>query len=196
MFSGKAQCFLSRFWVSKWHLVDAIGIISTYQQSIAFVQYVVKDEIKVRFFDIRKVDGSGATESNFFAMFKSVPADYQLDLKKHVAIAIDGAATVIGRQILCRRSWKREWNCGNQGCGAGAGVGVVRSRRFLGGIGVGFLTTLAVGVGFFCPTPDVQLDDLLNHILKLGIPVEMVQFLLKLLLKQRFLAVHHDFHWL
>jgi len=64
----------------------------------------------------------------------------------------------------------------------------------LGGIGVGFLTTLAVGVGFFCPTPDVQLDDLLNHILKLGIPVEMVQFLLKLLLKQRFLAVHHDFH--
>jgi len=30
--------------------------------------------------------------------------------------------------------------------------------------------------------------------LKLGIPVEMIQFLLKLLLKQIFLAVHHDFH--
>jgi len=30
----------------------------------------------------------------------------------------------------------------------------------------------------------------------LGIPVEMVQFLLELLLKQIFLAVHHDFHWL
>jgi len=29
----------------------------------------------------------------------------------------------------------------------------------------------------------------------LGIPVEMVQFLMKLLLKQRFLAVHHDFHF-
>jgi len=29
----------------------------------------------------------------------------------------------------------------------------------------------------------------------LGIPVEMVQFLLKQLLKQIFLAVHHDFHW-
>jgi len=29
----------------------------------------------------------------------------------------------------------------------------------------------------------------------LEIPVEMVQFLLKLLLQQRFLAVHHDFHW-
>jgi len=57
---------------------------------------------------------------------------------------------------------------------------------------VGFLTTLGVGVGFFCPNPDVQFDRFLNHTLKLGIPVEMIQFLLKLLLKQRFLAVHHD----
>jgi len=47
---------------------------------------------------------------------------------------------------------------------------------------------------FFCPTPDVQLDQFLHHTLKLGIPVEMVQFLLKLLLKQRLLAVRHDFH--
>jgi len=52
--------------------------------------------------------------------------------------------------------------------------GVVRSRRYLGG----------VGVGFFCPTPDVQLDYFLHHTPKLGIPLEMVQFLLKLLLKQ------------
>jgi len=39
----------------------------------------------------------------------------------------------------------------HQGCG----VGVVRSRSFLGGVGVGFLTTLGVGVGFLsdsgCP---------------------------------------------
>jgi len=34
----------------------------------------------------------------------------------------------------------------------------------------------------------------LYHTPKLGIPVEMVQFLLKLALKQRFLAVYHDFH--
>jgi len=34
----------------------------------------------------------------------------------------------------------------------------------------------------------------LHHTLKLGIPVEMVEFLLKLLLKQIFLAVYHDFH--
>ena len=73
----------------------------------------------------------------------------------------------------------------SQGCG----VGVITSRRFLGG--VGFLTTLGVRVGFFCPTLDVQLDHFLNHTLELGIPVEMVQFLLKLLLKQRFLAVNH-----
>jgi len=39
--------------------------------------------------------------------------------------------------------------CRKQGCGVGAGAGVVRSRRFLSGVGVGFLTTLGVGVGFF-----------------------------------------------
>jgi len=59
---------------------------------------------------------------------------------------------------------------------------------------VGFLTTLGVRVQFFCPTQDVQLGHFLYHTLKLGIPVEMVQFLLKLFLKQRLLAVHHDFY--
>jgi len=28
------------------------------------------------------------------------------------------------------------------------------------------------------------------------VPVEIVEFILKLSLKQRILAVHHDFHWL
>ena len=48
----------------------------------------------------------------------------------------------------------------------------------------------------FCPTPSPgsQLDQFLQHTLKLGIPVETVQFILKLLLNQRFLAVYHDFH--
>jgi len=52
----------------------------------------------------------------------------------------------------------------------------------LGGVEVGFLTTLGVGVGFFgpTPTPDVQLDHFLHYTLKMGIPVEIVQFLLKL----------------
>jgi len=71
-----------------------------------------------------------------------------------------------------------------QGCGVEAGVGVVRGRMFLG------------GVRFYCPTATlaVQLDHFLHLAPKLGIPVEMVQFLLKLLLNQKFLAVHHDFH--
>jgi len=65
-------------------------------------------------------------------------------------------------------------NSYDQGCRVGAEVGIVRSRRFLRGVGVGFLTTL--GVGIFCPTPtsQVQLNHLLHHTPKLGIPVEMV----------------------
>ena len=42
---------------------------------------------------------------------------------------------------------------------------------------------MGVEVVFFCPTPDVHLDHFLHHTLKLGILVEMVKFLLKLLLK-------------
>ena len=43
----------------------------------------------------------------------------------------------------------------------------------------GFLTTLGVGVGFFSPTSDVQLDHFLHHTPKLGILAEMVHFNLK-----------------
>jgi len=65
------------------------------------------------------------------------------------------------------------------------------------GCKVGFLITLAVGARLFylTLTSDGQLDHFLHHTPKLGIPVEMVQFLLKLLLKQIFLSVYHDFHW-
>jgi len=50
-------------------------------------------------------------------------------------------------------------------CGQGCRIGVVRSRRFLGGVRVGFLTTPEVEVGFFRPTltPVVQLDHFLHH---------------------------------
>jgi len=58
---------------------------------------------------------------------------------------------------------------------------MLQSQIFLGGASVRFLTTLEVRVGFFCPTLEVQLD---HFYTKLGIPVEMLQFLLKLLLKQ------------
>jgi len=46
----------------------------------------------------------------------------------------------------------------------------------------------------FCLTLDVQFVHFLHHTPNLGIPVEMVQFLLNLLLKQIFLAVHLEFH--
>ena len=77
--------------------------------------------------------------------------------------------------------------CYEQRCGVRAAirVGVVRGQEFFLG-GVGFLTILGGGVGFFFPNPtaDVQLDHFLHHTPELGIPVEMVQFLLKPLLKQ------------
>ena len=48
----------------------------------------------------------------------------------------------------------------------------------------------------FCPTPTpgTKLNHYVNHTPKLGIPVEMIQFLLKLSLNQRFLALCHDCH--
>jgi len=55
--------------------------------------------------------------------------------------------------------------------------------------GVGFLTTLGVGVGYFSPTPEVRLNNFLCLLI-----IEMVQFLFKLLLKQIFLVAYHDFH--
>jgi len=58
----------------------------------------------------------------------------------------------------------------------------VRSRGFLDG--VGFLTTLGVGVGLFVRLRMSNWILFLHHTLKLGINVEMIQFLLKLLLKQ------------
>jgi len=50
---------------------------------------------------------------------------------------------------------------------AESGAGVIKSWRFVGG--VRFLTTLGVGVGFFCPTPtpNAQLDHFLHHTPKL-----------------------------
>jgi len=67
------------------------------------------------------------------------------------------------------------------GSGPGAGLGVARSRRFV-------RSRIPNNTGsrsrIFCPTPDVQFDHFLHHIPKFGIPLEMVQFLLKLMLKQ------------
>jgi len=71
-----------------------------------------------------------------------------------------------------------------------------RCRRFLGEVGSQIPKNTGRRSRIFCPTPtpEVQLDHFLHHTLKLRIPVEMVQFLLKLLLKQRILAVYRYFH--
>jgi len=69
-----------------------------------------------------------------------------------------------------------------------------RSRRRMIFGGAAFLTTLGSESDFFSRTPDAQLDHFLHHTPKFGVPVGMVQHLLKLLLNQRFLAVYHDFH--
>ena len=60
-------------------------------------------------------------------------------------------------------------HCTEQGCR----VGVAGNRMFLGG--VGFPRTL--GFGYFCPTPEIQLNNFLHRTLKLGIPDEMARFL-------------------
>jgi len=85
---------------------------------------------------------------------------------------------------------RKDSYCGRQ-C---RGVGDVRSGRFLGG--VGFLTTLGVGVGFsvrfWMSNWFIFYITLLNweFLLKW-----YNLFLLKLVLKLRFLSVQHDFHW-
>jgi len=50
------------------------------------------------------------------------------------------------------------------------------------------------GVGFFVRLRKSNWIIFLHHTPKLGIPVEMVQFLMKLLLNERILAVYHDLH--
>jgi len=59
---------------------------------------------------------------------------------------------------------------------------------------VGFLTTLGVGVVFLSDSDsESPIGSILHHTPKLGIPIEMVQSLMNLLLKLRILAVYHDF---
>jgi len=50
----------------------------------------------------------------------------------------------------------------------GCGVGVAKSRSFLGGVADRFLRGTARGVGFHYPTPGVQLNYFLHRAPKLG----------------------------
>ena len=71
-----------------------------------------------------------------------------------------------------------------------------RIRRFLRGVGVEFLTTFGFGAGFFVRLRLRMYNWTIfcTTTLNWEFLFEMVQCLLKLLLKQIFLAVHHDFH--
>ena len=60
--------------------------------------------------------------------------------------------------------------------------------------GVGFLTTRRSELHVLSDSGS-PIGSLLHHTPKLGIRVLSVHFLMKLLLKQRVLAVYHDFHW-
>ena len=80
-------------------MVDETIDIATLQQYITFVQYVNKKRRQATaFLDIRRIDAHGATATNLFRLWKEVADDYSLDVGKHVAIACDGAAAMIGRQ--------------------------------------------------------------------------------------------------
>ena len=82
-------------------------------------------------------------------------------------------------------------------CKQGCGVGVARSRGFLGGVGVGFLITPEAG--FFHPTPEVQLNHLLHRTPKLRILTRACwngTTSFETFNETDNSSVHHDFHWL
>ena len=80
-------------------MVDETTDITTLQQYITFVQYINARGVQsTAFLDICKVDARGATAANLFRLWNEVANDYGLDVNKHVAIACDGAAAMIGRR--------------------------------------------------------------------------------------------------
>ena len=80
-------------------IIDETTDIATLQQYITFVQYVNTNGCQsTAFLDIHPIDARGATAANLFRLRNEVAADYDLDVSKHVAIACDGAAAMIGRR--------------------------------------------------------------------------------------------------
>ena len=79
-------------------MVDETTDIATFQQYITFVQYInPKGCQATAFLDIRHIDACGAPAANLFRLWNEVACDYDLDVRKHVAFACDGAAAMIGR---------------------------------------------------------------------------------------------------
>lgn len=86
-------------------MVDETTDITSTQQYITFVQYLNSRGKKVTsFLDIRPIDERGGTAENLFATWKEVADDYDLDTTKHVALACDGAAAMLG----CKKSLSKK----------------------------------------------------------------------------------------
>ena len=95
-------------------MVDDTTDITTLQQYITFVQYInARGGQSTAFLDIRQIGtgGGGATAANLFRLWNEVASDYTLDVNKHVALACDGAAAMIG----CRNSLSQKLTEQNQG---------------------------------------------------------------------------------
>ena len=90
-------------------MVDESTDIACLQQYITFVRYVTsKGTPATKFLDIRAVDARGATASNLFRLWKEVASDCKLDKSKHVAMACDGAAAMLGRNNSLSQKIKEE----------------------------------------------------------------------------------------
>ena len=74
-------------------MIDEFTYISNHQQLISFVRYVKHGSAQTRFLDIRRI-GKASAET-VHQEGKQVPADYNCDFSKHIAMACDGAASML-----------------------------------------------------------------------------------------------------
>ena len=78
-------------------MVDDTTDVTTLLQYITFIRYVnARGGQSTAFLDIRLIDAHEASAVNLFRLWNEVAIDYNLDVSKHVAIACDGAAAMIG----------------------------------------------------------------------------------------------------
>ena len=86
-------------------MVDNTTDTTTLQQYITFIRYFnARGGQSTAFLDIRQIDAHGASVVNLFQLWNKVAIDYNLDVSKHVAIACDGTAAMIGcRNFLSQK---------------------------------------------------------------------------------------------
>ena len=80
-------------------MLDETIDIAALQGYITFVQYIdIKGCHAIALLDIRGIDARGATVANLVELWNKVAFDYDLEVSKHVDVACDGAASIIGRR--------------------------------------------------------------------------------------------------